>query len=108
LIAVEKYQQKGIPHVQFATEDAKALKQLLIDHLNVPEENISLWIDADATQNRLSNDLAYTIRQLRPEDRFIFFYAGHGFFSNGSNHLTMWDSHRNNFIGTTTCMRLQA
>lgn len=104
LIAIEKYQQPGISSVEYAAADAQAFRAVLLERFNVPAANISLWIGQDATQNRLLNDLPYTVRQLGPDDRFIFFYAGHGFFANGSNRLTTWDSHPGNLEGTTTCL----
>lgn len=61
----------------------------------------ALWLDSDATRSALENDLPYTIRQLSPGDRLIFFYAGHGFYANGSNRLTAWDTHPSNLPGTT-------
>ena len=104
VVAIENYQQKSIKPVQFAADDATAFKAALIEHMKVPALNIELWIDQDATQNRLLNDLPYQIKQLGPEDRFIFFYAGHGFFAKGSNRLTAWDSHPANLDGTTVSL----
>ena len=104
VVAIENYQQKSIKPVQFAAADATAFKAALIQHFKIPAPNIELWIDHDATQNRLLNDLPYQLKQLGPEDKFIFFYAGHGFFAKGSNRLTAWDSHPANLDGTTVSL----
>jgi hypothetical protein len=37
-------------------------------------------------------------------DRYIFFYAGHGFHANGWNRITTWDTHARNLPDTTTCL----
>jgi hypothetical protein len=105
LIGIETYQKQGISSVQFAQADAAAMKDVLVQHFGVPAENISLWLDSDATRSAFENDLPYTIRhQLSPGDRFIFFYAGHGFYANGSNRLTTWDTHPSNLAGTTVSL----
>jgi hypothetical protein len=104
LIGIETYQKQGISSVQFAQADAAAMKDVLVQDLGVPVENITLWLDSDATRSALENDLPYTIRQLSPGDRFIFFYAGHGFYANGTNRLTTWDTHPSNLAGTTASL----
>lgn len=104
LVAVEHYQQPNIRGVPFAVADAQAMKDVLLQQMNVPVENIKLWTDQDATQSRLKNDLPYEIKGLGPDDQFIFFYAGHGFYAEGSNRLTTWDTHTFNIKDTTTCL----
>ncbi len=104
LIGIETYQKQGISSVQFAQADAAAMKDVLVQHFGVHAENITLWLDSDATRSQFENDLPYTIRQLSPGDRFIFFYAGHGFYANGTNRLTTWDTHPSNLAGTTVSL----
>lgn len=104
LIGIETYQKQGISSVQFAQADAAAMKDLLVQELGVPAENITVWLDFEATKSVFENDLPYLIRQLAPGDRFIFFYAGHGFFANGANRLTTWDTHPGNLAGTTVSL----
>jgi hypothetical protein len=104
LIGIETYQKQDISSVQFAQADAAAMKDVLVQHFGVPAENIALWLDSDATRSAFENDLPYTIHQLSPGDRFIFFYAGHGFYANGTNRLTAWDTHPSNLAGTTVSL----
>lgn len=104
LIGIETYQQRGINSVQFAQADAAAMKDLLVQDLGVPAENITVWLDFEATKSVFENELPYLIRGLSPGDRFIFFYAGHGFFANGTNRLTTWDTHPGNLSGTTVSL----
>ena len=104
LIGIETYQQRGINSVQFAQADAAAMKDLLVQDLGVPAENITVWLDFEATKSVFENELPYLIRGLSPRDRFIFFYAGHGFFANGTNRLTTWDTHPGNLSGTTVSL----
>jgi hypothetical protein len=104
LIGIETYQQRGINSVQFAQADAAAMKDLLVQDLGVPAENITVWLDFEATKSVFENELPYLIRGLSAGDRFIFFYAGHGFFANGTNRLTTWDTHPGNLSGTTVSL----
>jgi uncharacterized caspase-like protein len=104
LIGIEQYQQQGISPVQFAKADVSAMRGVLIQELGIPAENITVWLNSDATQAVFKNDLPYAIRQLSPGDRFILFFAGHGFFSNGTNRLTAWDSHLTNLVETTVSL----
>jgi len=104
LIGIETYHKQGISSVQYAVADAAAMKDVLVQHFGVPAENITLWLDSDATRSALENDLPFMIRGLSPGDRFIFFYAGHGFYANGTNRLTTWDTHPDNLAGTTVSL----
>ena len=104
LIGIEAYQKQDISPVKYALADAASMKEVLVRHFGVVPENISLWVDSDATRSAFENDLPYMIRGLSPGDRFIFFYAGHGFYANRTNRLTTWDTHPNNLVGTTVSL----
>ncbi len=104
LLGVENYQQDGLPAVPFATADAYSMRDILIQQMNVPPGNIKLWVDQEVTQNRLKQEIPYDIRGLQADDRYIFFYAGHGFHANGWNRITTWDTHAFNLPDTTTCL----
>ena len=53
---------------------------------------------------RFEHDLKYELDTLGPEDQFIFFYAGHGFYADGSNRLSTWDTRSVNIEATTVCL----
>ena len=104
LLGVEHYQQDGLPAVPVAIADAYAMRDILMQQMNVPPGNIKLWVDQEVTQNRLRQEIPYEIRGLTPDDRYIFFYAGHGFYADGWNRITTWDTHAFNLADTTTCL----
>jgi len=109
IIAIEDYRfadgATGIVPVKYAKNDATRFKKLLKEEFNIPEENITMWLDKDAIKSALEDELKYHIRQLKKIDRFIFYYAGHGFYQNSNNKLTCWDTHPTNLSGTTVSLK---
>jgi hypothetical protein len=93
VIGVENYSIQGMSSVLYAHADAKAFAETLTKHLGVPEVNIALWLDGDATRTNLEIELPRIVERLEAEDRFYFYYAGHGVYCMGSNRLTAWDTH---------------
>ncbi|RRJ54767.1 caspase family protein [Paenibacillus oralis] len=103
IAAVENY-QFDIKNVDFAACDAHAFKSWLMDNAGVPEENIKLWVNRDVTKSLFENELPYEIRRLGDNDRFIFYYAGHGLFDEGHNKITTSDTHPSNLRGTSVSL----
>ncbi|TXK84336.1 caspase family protein [Paenibacillus sp. N3.4] len=104
IIAVENY-QFNISQVHYAENDARAFYSWLINDMGVPIENVKMWINQDATATALRQELSYEIRNLQEDNRFIFYYAGHGFYADGSNRITTWDTHTANLSGTTVALK---
>lgn len=109
IIAIEDYRfsdaKTGISPVKYARNDAAKFKKLLKEDFGLLEDDILMWTDKDATKSALESELKYHIRQLTKEQRFYFYYAGHGFYQNGHNKLTCWDSHPDNLDGTTVSIK---
>ncbi len=109
IIAIEDYRfndsANGIVPVKYARNDAIKFKKLLREEFEVPEENIIMWLDKDAIKSALEDELIYHIRQLTKDQRFIFYYAGHGFYQSSLNKLTCWDTHPTNLNGTTVSIK---
>jgi hypothetical protein len=102
VIGIEKYQQPAIPGISYAHADTEAMAKIFEERFDVPPANIKIWLDSQATHARLANDLKYETSQLGSDDRFYFFYAGHGFWSaDGGNRLTAWDTNLLNMEDTT-------
>jgi len=101
VIGVEKYSVPGMSSVAHAHDDAMAFAATLTEHLGVPAANLTLWLDGDATRTNLEIELPRIVRRLDVEDRFYFYYAGHGLYCEGSNRLTAWDTHPQHLHGTT-------
>ena len=102
VVAIQSYQEKSITGVKYAHNDANEFANVLENVLGVPRSNTTVWLDQDATCTRMQLTLKALINNLGPEDRFYFFYAGHGFWAPvGGNRLTCWDTHALNVQATT-------
>ena len=77
---------------------------MLIQQMQVPAQNIKLWTNEQATRSTFEHDLKFELNTLGPEDQFIFFYAGHGFYAEGSNRLSTWETRSVNVGATTVCL----
>jgi uncharacterized caspase-like protein len=105
IVGIEKYLDDRISQVHYAHEDARGFRDVLIERMEVPSENIKLWLDQQAVKAKFENDLKYEVSQLGPEDRFYFFFAGHGLWaSKGGNRLAAWDMHPDNQTGTSVSL----
>lgn len=104
VIAIENYkfstkETYGIAPVDFATNDANVFADIAKNYFKA--DHVEKWINQDATLEKLSNDLPYAISQTKPDDKIIFYYAGHGFYNKNTNWLTCWDSHGQQLETTT-------
>lgn len=105
IVGIQEYQQSGLHGVNYAHNDARELAAVLIECLQVPKANIKVWLDHDATVARLQTELRSDAYNLSRDDRFYFFYAGHGLWApKGGNRLTAWDSHLGDLHGTTVSL----
>ncbi len=73
-------------NVDFASVDAKSFKKYLLNTLGVPEENITLLINATAGQMRQAvARMSAIAKAFEGEASLMFYYAGHGLPREGTN-----------------------
>jgi uncharacterized caspase-like protein len=79
VIGIDKY--ASWPKLQYAVNDAKGIKELLIRKYRFKPENIITLFDEEATRERilsvLGDDMGNT-EKVKKEDRVLVFFAGHG------------------------------
>ena len=74
VIGINNYEQW--PTLEFALNDAKAVKHILHE---AGFEDITTIFDKDATQRRILTELFHTLPQkVNRNDRVLFYFAGHG------------------------------
>src|SRR5258707_614466 len=95
VVAIEEYRKSagpGIAPVKYALNDANLFQKVLRDKFKVSDDDIMTFQNQDATKTTLENDIRYLASTLGEDERFIFYYAGHGFHDANGNRLTAWDS----------------
>ena len=59
IIAIEDYRfndgSTGITPVKYARNDATKFKKMLREEFLIPEDNITMWLDKDATKSAFEN-----------------------------------------------------
>ena len=77
VIGISKY--KGIRSLRFADRDAAAFADYLRTNVGVPQENITLLLNDQATLVRIKSVLGTDLkRKASQQDTVIIYYAGHG------------------------------
>jgi hypothetical protein len=75
VIGISNY--KEITPLQFADKDAVAFAEFLkMQH--VQEQNIKLFLNEDATRLHIVDEISTLSNQMKPNDRFYFYFGGHG------------------------------
>ena len=94
LVGVEDYRDKMISRLQFARADATALAERLCDRCGF--DNVRVLADDSGEDApdlvNIVTALRDTAGELRSEDLFLFFFAGHGVEKDGHGYLLARDS----------------
>lgn len=76
IIGIDQYINQG--GLGGAVNDAVALANLLQDEFRFPADQVHLLTDREATQQVVRENLELVAQESHTDDRFIFFFAGHG------------------------------
>ncbi len=77
VIGIDYQNRKDIPHLQYASNDARQVYEVLTDprYGGVPKENAILLLNKRATRNQMM----VTLRKIRDMDGYVYvYYSGHG------------------------------
>ena len=84
-IAVGINEYASTSPLAYARNDAEGFAAILRERFAFPKENIILITDKDATRERiLAEFLSFANGRSQPDDRLIFFFAGHGHTQTGA------------------------
>lgn len=103
IISLENYRSNefGLSPVKYATNDSEAIKKIFIEVFGIPEEDIYYFKDEQFTCMVGKSDIQYYLRQVSAGAEIYIYYAGHGFFHNGENYLTAYDSSTLDIVTTS-------
>ena len=77
IIGIEDYAQ--LPKVEYARKDALIMREYFQKILGIPEENIIMMIDGDATKARIEGYIAqYIPANVNRDTTLYVYFAGHG------------------------------
>ena len=74
IVGIEKYTGEGIKELNYAVDDAEAIRKVLIEQHNVNPDNINLLLNDDATKTNIQRGLLDYYKNSNPEDRIIFYF----------------------------------
>ena len=57
IVGIEKYTAEGIKELNYAVDDAEAIRKVLIEQHNVNPDNINLLLNDDATKKNIESIL---------------------------------------------------
>lgn len=97
IVGLENYIANGLPAVQYAENDANAMAEALTALGFVID---TLLLSRDATKTIIEHKLKELFEILTAEDRFLLYYAGHGWAIPGHTILTCADTSKRDFEGT--------
>lgn len=93
IISVENYSYcESISKVKYANHDAELIKSIFINFIQIPEENIYCYNNEQFTKEIFDEELQYYIKTMDTGSDLFFYYAGHGFFLDGTNYLTAFNT----------------
>ena len=65
--------------LNYATNDAESVAEILKERFSFPEKNITLLLDKEATRAKIMRSLLkFSKENVNPDDRLLIFFAGHG------------------------------
>ena len=76
IIGINKYE--NVQKLDFAADDAIAMKEILIESFNFPEDNISILLNEEATKDNIVKEFSNVVFKAQEGDRVLVFFAGHG------------------------------
>lgn len=100
VITVEEY-RGDIPSVEYACADGDMVYDLFVSKLGIAPENISRFSNADFTCASFREEYRFHLSQLNTDTELYFYYAGHGFFLDGKNYLSTYETSLLNLTATS-------
>jgi len=83
VVGINKYQSAS--PLSYACNDAEGFAEVIKTNFDFPEDNVILLTDDSATREKILQEfLAFANGKTEPNDRLIFFFAGHGHTQTGN------------------------
>lgn len=76
IIGINEYE--NLSNLEYAVNDAKAVKEILVSKYKYKEDNIKMLIDKEATHKNIMDSFYSLVKETSVNDSVIIFLAGHG------------------------------
>ena len=76
IIGINKYE--NVQKLDFAADDAIAMRDILIKSFNFPEDNVTILLNEEATKDNIVKEFSNVAFKAEEGDRVLVFFAGHG------------------------------
>ena len=76
IVGINDYEH--VPGLNYAVEDALAIKNMLINVYGFPRTNVRVLTNSEATQSNIKRELSALVKSAGSNDRVVFYFAGHG------------------------------
>ena len=73
IVGINNYE--NVQDLNYAVEDALAIKNLLINNYHFPRSNVRVLTDLEATQGKIKKELSNLVKYAGKKDRIIFFFS---------------------------------
>lgn len=106
IVGIGSFGNQGIPHLKYATKDARDLYDYLIHDAHFAPDHVRMLLDEKATQRRIMSELGskFLARLAKPDDLIVLFFSTHGSPSQmdirGKNYIIAYDSDPEDLFAT--------
>ena len=76
IVGINDYEH--VPGLNYAVEDALAIKNMLINVYGFPRTNVRVLTNSEATQSNIKREFSALVKSAGSNDRVVFYFAGHG------------------------------
>ncbi|KAF8205490.1 caspase domain-containing protein [Mycena galopus ATCC 62051] len=94
IIGIDQYLSSDIPDLRGCVNDAQTVKTYLVDRFRIPEAQIALLANEDATRNNILGTFESHLidnSSIEKDDTIIIYYAGHGSRANAPDSWSSTD-----------------
>lgn len=91
LIGIEDYPDSPLQGARYARADVEAMREALVG-LGFPAEGVTVLLDERATKTTIEHHLDRRLRDLKADDSFLLFFAGHGYSIGGESYIAGRDT----------------
>ncbi|MCK5726270.1 MAG: caspase family protein [Thiotrichaceae bacterium] len=101
LIGINHYLSPKINALRGCTNDVKLLHQLYTDRFAIPENQIKVLINDEATKNNIVTTFQSHLQTAKAGDSVVFYFSGHG--SREPAHKDFWTIDTDKALDTLVC-----